>query len=369
MYFIEPIFFIFPILALFCSYLTNKNSKIIYYLLLFAYILLYSLSLNGSDLVGYEKLYEEQLDNDGFTGSHGEIGYIALMQFSIFLGLDYLLFRVIFLSFCTFILFKNLSKISNNYPFSAFLISTLFVIYTISTYRQFFVMAGFLYSLCLYKNGKRISALLVSSILLFIHITAVFPLSLLLTHYIIGNRKCIVINKLYTIHFFKILCMLFSIRMVLSFLMAKGILVSWLQQLVGIHAIIEYSLINYGLVARIIFLYFVTRFYNYTEITKDNTFIETIYWMYCMGLSIYIMVPLEFIMGRLVNNVHYLLSLLIPLLYGTGIHSIYIPRNRIGILKMYKLLIILASLMILTNQMLNQDGYTPYDNYLKVIFI
>ena len=78
------------------------------------------------------------------------------------------------------------------------------------------------------------------------------------------------------------------------------------------------------------------------------------------------MIPLEFAMGRLINNANIILCILIPTLrYQYNMQQDKPGEIRInGISGVIALSICIASL-VLVNQLSHQDGYTPYLNYLR----
>ena len=92
---------------------------------------------------------------------------------------------------------------------------------------------------------------------------------------------------------------------------------------------------------------------------------------YFTGMFLYICIPLDFVMGRLMNNVSILSSILIPLIvYNMKIneketqvdYQRYIQQKKDLFLCLIFLGII--AVVILINQLMRQSGYYPYENII-----
>ena len=89
-----------------------------------------------------------------------------------------------------------------------------------------------------------------------------------------------------------------------------------------------------------------------------------------MGIFLYIAVPFTDFMGRLMNNMHIISVILVPLLFikrektDLEVQSNLMAADRINVIQCVMILLVLTAVVILINQLLNQNGYTPYLNIL-----
>lgn len=363
-YNVEPVFVLFPILCLLVHFTKLREKKEICYLLIVLFILLYSFSLNGSDFEGYYAHYRMVEGGASPAENDQEIGFYYLMKGAVSLGLDYLTFRIIFLSFLSFVLFYSIRKFSNDFALSLFFISSMFVIYTISAYRQFIVIAFSLYWIYVYCHGKEKIALLgVASLLLF-HMTAILPLGCMIFDSLRGEKKADRSSDTFSRYFFIVLVLALTVRVVAFVLLKTSAVNAILDRLIGKHASADPTIFSFGLLSRLIFLTVISLFYRLSN-TGDRS-VKFLYWYYFVSIMIYIAIPLEFFMGRLMNNASILSAVLVPMLMKTDVLP-FLPvkiKYKDPFRRVFLFVLEVTALAVLINQLLKQDGYTPYLNIL-----
>ena len=188
-YNIELIFLIFPLICLLFHMSKLKNNKIVFFVLTVSFIFIYSLSLNGSDISGYEMHYN-YVEKDATPSENGqEVGYFYLMKLFVKLGINYIWFRVIFLTFLSVFLFVMMRKFTDDFPLALFFVSSMFVIYTISAYRQYIVIVFSFFWLYMYCQGKKKMAIIGTGLLLLFHVTAILPLLCMVFEYYNTNKR------------------------------------------------------------------------------------------------------------------------------------------------------------------------------------
>lgn len=361
-YNIEPIFVLFPLVCLFFHFTKKKNNGFVHLILILIFILIYSFSLNGSDIGGYKLHYNMIERGVTIAENDQEIGFYYLMKFAVCKGVDYLHFRVLLLSGLSLLLFYVMGKITKDLPLSMFFITSMFIIYTISSYRQYIVIVFSILWIYLYSREKKILALIGTSLLLLFHITALLPLGCMV--YELYNTKKR-IKK--TTNFFKnnyIVIILFAIfvRFLMIILLQRGVLNGVVSNVLGKHASSTPTPVTFGLFSRLIFLLAISYMFQLSK--TENLICRFLFGYYFVSIIFYVSVPLEFLMGRLINNAHILCSVLIPLLRK----EIFI-RNYSHNDKMIKfsanfvtLSLEIIAIVILINQLTYQNGYTPYLN-------
>lgn len=342
----HPIYIIFPlILAILCLVRETKTKVIIITVL---YIIFFVCAETGADYINYEMIYKECFSEN----VHGEIGYILLCRCCVTLKLSYNLFRVLFLTLFTILFVFSVYKLSNKFTLSFLLVFIVYPIYLVSAYRQFATIAIFLFSLYLFLvKEKKFLAIIFNVIAVFFHTMAIFQFVLLLVLYFyeksIGTRKNIerVFLKKYIFHIITI-CVI--IRLSLFVILVKTPIGKFIERLVSYK---EFSLINLGFVSRVFEMVLLTNLYC---ISTENKNIDLMFSLYFIGLILYLLIPAELIMGRLINNIRFLSVILIPKFlfsYNKDIHS----KNLI--IKITTVLIVIY-VCVFTAQLINQEGYT-----------
>lgn len=363
-YTIEPVYFVLPVISLLFVYLGIGNRSGVKLTLVALFVLLYSLSLNGSDFDGYNMLYRLIVEGEPLRNVHGEPGYYYLMKLSIAIGFDYIAFRSILLSLTSLVLFYSISKLSENFALSVFYVSTMFIVYTISAYRQYVVIAFSIFFIYQYGKGHKRRALLGLAGLLLIHVTAILPLACVLFHHVYKGSKTEKQIIFVKTNYIKLIVFSLILRVMmtgaLSFGPIKGIIVSILTD----HASPNPTLFSFGLISRLLFVIVVAYMYHRANEVKTTT--RLLFWYYFISILFYLAIPLEFAMGRLMNNANILLAILIPVLR----YDYDKTEEQPGIIRIRRIssVIILTeilALVIFTNQLLHQDGYTPYRNILR----
>ena len=363
-YNIEPIFVMFPLICLFFHITNIKTSKWLHFILIVSFILIYPFSLNGSDIDGYRQHYTMVEYGASVEDNAQEIGYYYLMKLAVNLGWDYLTFRVILLSTLAIVLFYSIRKLTDDLPLSMFFISTMFVIYTISAYRQFIVIAFSIWWLYQYGCGRKLKAIIGTSLLLLFHVTAILPLGCMVYKWYSTKSRLEKSTNRFKRYFTIIIFSTIIIRIAMNFLLETGIVNAIMRNVLGAHASPDPTLFSFGLISRMFFLFFIT--YLYRASGTEDGMIRLLFWYYFVSITLYIAVPLEFFMGRLMNNANILSAALIPMLrkdivYGNRLHDVRVKGKTVILITV--ILEVLA-LTILINQLANQNGYTPYLNLL-----
>ncbi len=369
MYNITPMFLIFPTICLLCSFVRKINRNYIYFLLTTLFILIYSCSLNGADYEGYKILYNYIIEGRNFSEIHGELGYKILMTVFTKLGVGYDLFRLILLSGVTGVLFYSVHKMSPQFALSVYFISTMFVIYTISAYRQYIVMAFSVFWIYRYNLGKKKEAILGTSLLILFHSTALISFTFLMIYSIVKEKTLQQYFKFLKRNGLLLFFCAFLIRIIIFIALRQPFINGFVQRILSVHASASPTLISTGLLARAAFVIILFIMFNIKYINQNLIRMLAIY--YFTGMFLYICIPLDFVMGRLMNNVSILSSILIPLIvYNMKIneketqvdYQRYIQQKKDLFLCLIFLGII--AVVILINQLMRQSGYYPYENII-----
>ncbi|MBR6019160.1 MAG: EpsG family protein [Lachnospiraceae bacterium] len=364
MYAIEPVFVAFPIICLLFSALKFKQKKAIGIILSISFIFLYCFSLNGSDFYGYYTHYNMVERGASVAENSQEIGYYYLMKGALRVGIDYLLFRIILLTSLTLVLFYAVKKFTSDFPLALFFVSSMFVIYTISAYRQYIVIAFSLYWIYRYCQGKERIAICGTALLLFFHITAILPLACMVFAAIRKRRKVEKTVDRFKRNFVIIISFALLIRVFIAGLLRMGFFYRLVGDILGGHSTPNPTMFSFGLLSRLVFLAVIT--YLFRASKTDNYSIHFLFWYYFVSIALYVAVPLELVMGRLMNNANILSAILIPMLNKEN-SVLKINSNNSNSKRNVILLLVFAEIVavaILINQLIKQNGYTPYMNVL-----
>lgn len=364
-YHIETIFVIYPILCLLVNFVNLKQKKLVPLLLMVFFIFIYILSLNGSDFYGYYAHYAMVERGASSVDNNQEIGFYYLMKGAIELGFDYLAFRIILLTSLTVLLFASVRRFTKDSALSLYFISSMFVIYTISAYRQYIVISFSIYLIYVYCQGKRKKAILCTGILLLFHITAILPLCCMLFDFLRRRKKIERSTNIVKRYCIIILVSALLVRVIMAILLQTSIINVLVAGVLGRHASANPSLFSFGLMSRLLFLVIISYLFKRSKAEDIQTCF--LFGYYFVSIAIYIAIPLEFVMGRLMNNASILCAVLIPLLKN----KIIVQRNfttSYGYKKSNVTLLLFAleltAFAILINQLGHQNGYTPYLNVL-----
>ncbi len=362
MYKIEPIFLIFPSICLLLSFDKRRNSKIRFLFLTVSFILIYSFSLNGADYDGYNSLFEEVLVGSSIREIHGELGYGLLMVIAQKIGMNYQIFRIVLLTVTSIVLFSMLYKMTPNFPLSVFFFTTLFIIYTISAYRQYIVMAFSLVWIYEFIGGDKRKAMIGFVGLLFFHITAIIPIFFVLIYKFIREEQTANIKAFINKNGILFIAIAFIFRILNFYILKIGIVNNILEIIISNRADINPTLFSSGLASRTIFLFFMVLLFQCKS--KDNKLLVLLFDCYYIGMILYILVPLEFFMGRLMNSVNVLSTIIVPYMVYSHDDDRYSDNTVISNNRIVLSILIIVSYVVLINQLSNQVGYTPYINYL-----
>lgn len=363
-YTIEPVFVIFPLICLLLYYTNIKARKWVHFLLVIFFIFIYAFSLNGSDIDSYRQHYVMVERGVSLSENNQEAGYYYLMKLAISLGIDYMVFRTVFLSVLSLVLFHTIRKLTEDFPLSLFFISSMFVIYTISAYRQYIVIAYSILWLYQYGCGKKKNAIIGTSVLLLFHITAILPLGCMVYGLYHTKRRVKKSTDVFKRNYIIIIVAAFVFRFATAILLKTGFFIAIMKAILRGHASPDPTPLTFGLISRLVFLFFIT--YMYRASKTENDMIRLLYWYYFVSISIYIAIPMELVMGRLMNNAHILCAVLIPMLKNDIRENGIFNNVRISV-KSVNLIIMMLGIVafaILINQLMNQNGYTPYLNIL-----
>ena len=301
-YSIEIIFVLFPLMCLFFHCTNLRRNKGIHYIFIILFIAIYSFSLNGSDISGYYTHFES-VENGISIGSYSqEIGFFYLMKCAVGIGMNYLAFRAVFLSLITLVMFFVAKRFTSDFLLFLFLLSSMFIVYTISTYRQFIVMGFSMLWFYLYCCGKKMMSIIGTAFLVLFHISAVLPLSFLIFFSVAKKNTVYIVYSSFTKNFFYIVLLSFLIRIIIFFLLRVGFIHNIVESILTIHASATPTMFSFGLASRVAILICVT--YLIRGIHHEDDKISVIYLYLGISIIIYIMIPLEFVMGRLINNAY-----------------------------------------------------------------
>ncbi|MBP5460538.1 MAG: EpsG family protein [Lachnospiraceae bacterium] len=363
-YAIEPIFVIFPLIC-FLFYVANfKQKKTVCFILAISFILIYCFSLNGSDFYGYYTHYNMVGNGVSSSDNAQEIGYFYLMKAALRLGLDYLSFRVVLLSTMTIVLFYAVTRFTKDFSLVLFFISSMFVVYTISAYRQYIVIAISLYWIYKFNQGKVKTAICGTAALLLFHITAVLPLGCMVFTVLRKRRKVEKSADMFKRNFSIIITLALLTRVMATVLLRTAFFYRVVGGILGAHSTPNPTLFSFGLLSRLVFLAGVT--YLFRASGTDDRAVHFLFWYYFVSIAIYVAIPLELVMGRLMNNASILCAILIPMLKREVVVSTPTAQaeHRKQNVKLLLMFLEFVAIAILINQLLKQNGYTPYMNIL-----
>lgn len=369
---LEPVFIIFPLFCLLLSIFKTKNTKTCFFIVFISFVVIYAFSQNGSDYISYQRRFQSVESGISAEEARTELGYFYLMKAAVSLGMDYSVFRIILLSLLCCLLFSLLFKLSDNFPLSVFFITSMFVIYTISTYRQFIVMCFSLWGFYYYSRGRKLVSVLGIALLMLFHKSAVLPFAFVSLDWIKENFKTRSFFPVEKNYWFLIIVSI-GIRLAMSFILGSGAVNSILKTFNSSYLIEKPSFFSFGFASRCFFLIIIS--YMYCRIREPDKITSLLYWYYSVSLLLYICIPIELLMGRLMNNANIVCALLIPnlghKLYAQDINDIGQSEdegNSFGIVNPNTLFAVLSlvfvAFAVLINQLLHQDGYTPYLNIL-----
>ncbi len=368
MYRIEPIFVIFPLLCLLFALLGKRYNKLLFPLLSVAFLCVYTLSLNGSDIIGYRDIYTLISSPETFDSAHSEIGFKYIMLLCSKLNVSYLAFRIGFLAVNTLVLFYTVFRLSPNFSLSLFFLTTMFVIYTISTYRQYSVMCFSLYWFYYYSKRKNPMPFIGIALLMLIHISAAVPLIFLIVYALCNKRKMEHNSIKLSRRVIVWIIFAFILRFLFILLMQIEIVRDIMRMLTRGYSDYDMSLVSFGLISRVAFMMGISIMFRIRK-PHDNITVM-LFLFYFVGIFLYIAVPFTDFMGRLMNNMHIISVILVPLLFikrektDLEVQSNLMAADRINVIQCVMILLVLTAVVILINQLLNQNGYTPYLNIL-----
>lgn len=367
MYEIEPIFIIFPILCLLLAKLEKRYKAVCVIAVTVVFWFIYTLSLNGADIESYKLIYDLVSSSETYDAAHGEVGFKLLMRLFQVLGLDYITFRVVLLTVTTAVLFYSISKTSPNFSLSVFFLTSMFTIYTISTYRQYIVIAFSLYWLYKYSRGKKLLAIIGIGVLAFFHVSAILVCGALVIYTLMKNRPFRWCKRLSLTKVLIWIVAAFIFRVLFIYAMRIPSVGDLVYKLTNGYSDGDTSLISVGLLSRLAVLICITVLMCINRPQDKLTVL--LYSFYFFGIIFYTMVPFVTFSGRLFNNFHVMSIVLIPLLCRKGSGTRVNVNAKVAKAETNKIYFVLAALIIvaiavLFNQMLNQSGYTPYMNIL-----
>ena len=351
----HPIYLIFPLLLVFSCLFKNTKTKAIIITIIF--IFTFNCAETGADYAGYKSIYETCLHNK----VHGEIGFILICKIFNKLGISYNIFRIIFLGLFTILLSYSIFKLSNNFSFSFLIAYLMYIVYFVSAYRQFATMSILLFTIYLHVRKKQIVIpLLLNFVAIFIHKLAIIQFLIFLIIFICHIfRKGIkpIEKSLVKKYFFSIILVCIVVRILVYVLLSYTALGNIYTEIVSYP---ELSLINAGLISRLMILCIITYYYLLSLKNQGNDFLFTIYFI---SMLIYTAFPFELIMGRLLNNFKLLEIILIPFyIFTNKFKKEENKKNNKKILVLSEILLLVVICAVFTSQMVNQIGYNFYNH-------
>lgn len=357
------VYIFFLIVLVFCLLFKESKTKAI--IITSLYILIFVFAETGADYGGYKHIYE----NCNSPTVHGEPLFLLICKLMNTVGVSYEMFRVLFLTSFTIILSYSIYKLSDNFTLSFTIMYLVYTIYLVSAYRQFATMAIFLLSIYLFFfKDRKISVILLNIIFVFIHKVAVvqlvFFIILWIYKTIVKSDKSVersVIRK----YFFMIIISTIILRAGLYVVLSSSVAYNIISRITSYP---QTSLINFGMISRMVLLFVITDLYLQSSRSRKW---DTIFSIYFLSMMIYLIMPYELLMGRLINNIRILEIVLIPnLLNNHGIEkksSIYKQYNVFNIKKkniVHVCLLVMVIGLIFSSQMLNQSGYNVFNHML-----
>ena len=250
----------------------------------------------------------------------------------------------------------------SNFPLSVFFFTSLFIIYAISAYRQYIVMAFSLVWIYEFVKGNARKAIVGLVGLLFFHITAIIPLAFVLIYKSMRERQTTSIKIFVDKNGIIFIAVVFLLRIFNFYILKISIVNSVLGIIISNRADINPTLFSAGLASRTIFLFFIVILFQYKS--SNDKLLMLLFGCYYIGMTLYIAVPLEFFMGRLMNSVNVLSTIIVPYMVYRHHDDRFLGSTVASSNRIVLSILIIVSYVILFNQLSNQIGYTPYTNYL-----
>ena len=358
MFEIHYIYILFALLLFLTCFLKNTKAKT--YLIFFSFVLIFVCSEIGADYAGYKYIYENCFN----PNVHGEPLYILICQTFLKLHCSYELFRVLFLSGFLVLFLVGLYGLSDNFSLSFLLTFLMYTIYLISAYRQFATMAIFIFTLwLLLKKKKVVAPLILNFLAIFIHKLALLQFVLLVIIILFKSFKHKSNFSLKPINLkkhFIILASCILVRALLFVVLKIGFVQSLLS---SYNYMSNVSLINNGLLSRLAMFVLILFMSDMCDVDESA---NCLIFVYYFSMLLYFAIPLELIMGRLINNFKILEVIIIANLICENKKSTSIgfqnslQRNTQNLCNVFVMFI--AATVFIT-QLTSQGGYVPFINY------
>lgn len=353
----HPMYLIFPLILVFSCLFKNTRLKAV--ILTIAFVLVFICAETGADYLGYKYIYDNCLKKE----VHGEFLFIAICKGFNKIHISYNLFRVIFLTTFMSVFTFSLCKLTKNFSLSFLIAYLSYIVYFVSAYRQFATMAILLLTVYLYFYKKqRILSILLNLVAVFIHKLAIIQFLIFVVLFIyqkMTKREKAIEKFVLRKNFIYIILGCLVVRFIAYILLSYTVLGAIYSGLVDYP---QLSLINFGLISRLVVLMLLTHFYIESDESNETNIIFSIYFI---GMLLYIAFPAELIMGRLINNVKLLEIVLIPILmfkqYGNMKPN---TKHNKNIVKFSQIMIVFVLCLVFCSQMINQVGYGTYSHML-----
>lgn len=345
---ISPVYFVFLAIILMLYLFARERKTACFISVLSLFFVFFICSENGSDYANYGGIFDMVKTGVDFGSIHGETLYLLINKFfSSFLS--YNAFRVVFLGAFTFLYAYSAYKLSPDPTYSFILTFLGLIVYLISAYRQFAVCAIALYSvwLALGRRKKFLPAAL-CAVSVFIHGSGIISLAIVICLCLKFNCKIK--------HGYVLLSAALAARAML-YVLFKTFPVESLVSSVTVYT--ELKLFSFGFLSRIaecLLLWIYSRRVNLNPATQKLFFIY--FWL----TLLYIAVPYEFLMARLLIICRFFAAILVPAISlseqttksGLFLTKSYAVKNEL------RSLFFIIYLVLFIYQLGFQSGYFPY---------
>ncbi len=383
---VEPIYIVY--LALLFLLLFFKESKLKAALIVVSFILIFVPTQAGSDYYTYKAYYETK-----FYWASGLIEPLYMYISNAFYswGFSYDAFRFVWITSWTLLLCFSVYKMTKHFNFAFIILYAGYILYFLSAYRQFAAMsiAFFSFYLVFYKRWYIPGVILTfisgyihrGGFLTFLWVGAYSALAFAIWIYAKVSKKDVSIctfekwlMKFFNKHFILILLAFFFVRVVIYFASTIPTVYHFIASIIDYYYMGSKDLISFGMISRIILLFFIIWLYRYTEFNKQHNPII----LFCMLCSLgYLAFPFTTWAGRFFNAGRMFECLVIPFIM-VGMSSFEESEKKyvrtldnvkyVSSSKALAVIAILVYLLMFYSQMTTQPGYSPFNNYIFEFF-
>lgn len=354
-YFIEPIFIVyFVFLVAMCRAKNRKRAMITVYV---SFFVLFICSKCGADYYSYKSIYEEVGLGVPFQNIHGEILYLLINRLASFV-MPFEAFKIIYLAFFVFLLCYSLYKITPDPVIAFLLVYCGLTLYLLSSLRQFATISLLFYSILLVKRKKKFGALLITFVSGFIHVGGFVGFIVVCCFMIYRkNEKPITLLSLSIMIVFAVV-----LRLIFVILLRYESVAS-IMNIVTVYTGVRFFTV--GVLSRIVELVLLSIAGNKL---RSDSFHTRLFNVYCFAMLLYLAVPIEFFMARLLISFRFIMAMLMSVFIGNNGQAYAIKSNRskqikfVSVASMFVLYVVLF-----VYQLAFQIGYTPYKHIILTV--